>query len=718
MALDFEKIKEKAYSNKKTIFILFLLFLLAFAIRAHLMRFDLMFAFDSYFHARIASYYAQGQFLTLDPMAYYYLDILPPLKSSFFWVFNAILYNILTLGNGLTGFSKDSWILFVKFAPAFFGALISVAMYFLGKELFNKKTGYAMAFFAAVVPSFVYRTMAGFFEEDALGFLWLVLGFVFFAKAVKEGNLSKKSIINALFAIIFFSFMAWTWDMFLLIPLVLVSYFGTTIILMWLKKEGTKNIIGFTKTFLVIFILFSVFATALTGPTWINSTVNYVTKYIPINMENTERVQGGGNEDCVLCKTVGEENTGKQFFGEKYSLLLLFPILALLFIPLDLLLVVLIKMKFIENKKENHTILMTFFTAIIIAIVQTAAITVILGLDPTMTALLYSVTFLLALVVAAVKINSFPIVFDEKNNKMHNLSLVIFFWTWITLFMALSKLKFTYTFGLPVAASAGVVFFESFELMKKTTGIEKKFIALLMGLMLLGGVGAGIWFVHTKYPQIENPTGWKEGLYWLKDNTPKDAKIFNWWDEGHWISFIGERAVIEDNRNHDFDADADVAKFILSESEEEAKKITDKYDSDYLVFGSDLVTKQGSLQFYAYNTMNSADPRIKQTFGMEFPCRQQIDSLTGKTSYQCGGNNLSQEQMNGVSTTYLTSPNTFLNERTPAFIYKAKNNSAIYILNPVANETFIAKLWFNDPAIENYEEVFWDRQLKIFKVIK
>ncbi len=42
--------------DKKSLAILLLIFILGFAVRAHLMKYDLIFGFDSYFHARITSY--------------------------------------------------------------------------------------------------------------------------------------------------------------------------------------------------------------------------------------------------------------------------------------------------------------------------------------------------------------------------------------------------------------------------------------------------------------------------------------------------------------------------------------------------------------------------------------------------------------------------------------------------------------------------------------
>ena len=160
--------------NKKEVFIVLLIFLLAFGVRGHLMKYDLMWGFDSYYHARIAGEVIQNLSVPeSDPLAYYQLEERTvPKSGAFFWLFTAGIYKIFTFG---AEYEKELWIVFVKVLPAFFGALISASMYFFGKEMYGKKAGIVMAFFAAVVPSFVYRTMAGFFEEDSLGFLWLVI---------------------------------------------------------------------------------------------------------------------------------------------------------------------------------------------------------------------------------------------------------------------------------------------------------------------------------------------------------------------------------------------------------------------------------------------------------------------------------------------------------------------------------------------------------------
>ncbi len=636
-------LKEKASDfwtrlDKKQLLIILLIFILAFGVRAHLMKWDLLFGFDGYFHARLAGYVVQNFSIPdKDPLAYYhegggYL----PFSSFFFWYFTAIIYKIFTLN---APYNKELWIFFVKVLPAIFGALISVSMYFLGKEMYGKKAGITMGVFAALVPSFVYRTMAGFFEEDSLGFLWLVIGFYFFVKAVKTGEFNRESIKNSILSGLFFGIMALTWEMFLLIPLVLISYVFWTLVIMWFKNQSKEKILNFAKLFLISFILFSVIATTFDKGRWIDRATSYVSQYLPVTAENIERSQSRG--EGVLAQTVGEEATGNQYFGVKYNALIIFPIVALFLIPYRLL----------RKKNDNY-------------------------------------------------------------------SLIIFFWTIITLYMAWNKLKFTYTFGLPIAACGGFVFSELFGFLKERTGFEKKAVSIVMLFMLMIGLGAGTFFVTQKLPNIEITPGWKNALNWMREYTPKDAKFFNWWDEGHWITFVGERGVITDNRNLSGKPNSALALFVITDDLNKAYELVKSYGSDHVILSADLISKQGSMVLYAYDTTDFSDPRIRKYFGVGFYCGKRIDELNQQVSYLCGPNTIPEQQMNGIPTVWTPIPNTQLNDRVPAFIYREEDSSKIYIVNDGTNNSMIMRLWMNEPeAIKYFEELYSDGDVKIFKVL-
>ncbi len=687
--------------DRKQLFLLFLIFALAFGVRGHLLKYEYMFGFDSYYHARMTGELLQtGVVPAVDPTAYYFVEggVAPP-RNQFFWQFTAGIYKVATLG---APYDKDTWILFVKILPALFGALTVAAMFFFGKELYNKKAGYVMALIAAVIPSYVYRTLAGFFEEDSLGFLWLVIGLVFFARAVKNPVFNKKGIINAVLSGIFFGLMAITWDMYLLIPLVLGLYVFFGVIGIY-TKMGFKKLVDFVKLFAISFVIFWVIAALNYGANWHTSALSYATNSVSkaaaafgmpeamgfsaavavvlaigafivylayANREVGKRKSGNKTiniiavvllyiavislaltfmttpklfeENSVLGMTVGEENTGHQFFGIKYNALIIFPWLAMILIPI----------MFYRNKKDH-------------------------------------------------------------------LSVLIFFWIMITFFMAWYKLKFTYTFGLPIAAAAGVIAAEMFYYLKGRTDLEQKLVVLCLGFMLLVGIASATIFVPDKVPHIEGGyPDWKATLHWMQDpaNTPEDAKFFNWWDEGHWISFIGERAVSADNRNMSFEGNRDFSLFVIESSLENALKIARDYDFDYIVLDSDTFLKIGSFGNYGYDTMDSSDPRIIQFLvapHAAMPCSQ------SEAGFACGTNNIPADQMGTIPAKWTSVSNQMYEGVVPLYVYRAEDNSELYITNPAVNESMLSKLWFHeDETMKYFGEVFNAAGMRIFKVNK
>ena len=169
--------------------------------------------------------------------------------------------------------------------------------------------------------------MAGTFEEDSLGFLWMVVGLIFFVRAAKPLRFDKPAIINSLVAAVFFAVMAWTWEMFLLIPYIMLAYMGLTGAVMWFRNEDKEKIFSLAKVFVLTMVVFSALTIAFIGTGWLDRFTGYITQYAPISPENIERATTR-NTSTVLGLTVGEENTGRQFWGEKYNALIIFPFLA------------------------------------------------------------------------------------------------------------------------------------------------------------------------------------------------------------------------------------------------------------------------------------------------------------------------------------------------------------------------------------------------------
>lgn len=79
---------------------------------------------------------------------------------------------------------------------------------------------------------------------------------------------------------------------------------------------------------------------------------------------------------------------------------------------------------------------------------------------------------------------------------------------------------------------------------------------------------------------------YREAYFWLRQNTPPDAKVMSWWDYGYQITAMGNRTVIVDNNTWNNTHIATVGR-AMSSYEGEAYEIMRSLDVDYVlvVFG-------------------------------------------------------------------------------------------------------------------------------------
>ncbi|MFW9799382.1 MAG: STT3 domain-containing protein, partial [Candidatus Thorarchaeota archaeon] len=145
-------------------------------------------AFDPWFQLKVTEYVVDngyGAFFTWydettwvpfgrDMTTSSYIGV--PFTSAFF-------YFVL---NGL-GISAD--VLYVSLVmPAFMGALTTLAVFFLGRELSNNTVGLLSALFLAFIPAFIQRTIVGFYDNECVGVFAIVLSTYLFIRSLKRGS--------------------------------------------------------------------------------------------------------------------------------------------------------------------------------------------------------------------------------------------------------------------------------------------------------------------------------------------------------------------------------------------------------------------------------------------------------------------------------------------------------------------------------------------------
>ena len=143
---------------------------------------------DSYYWRRIIDYSVDtGKQLYWDPLTAYPDGIRnprPPLYSMSVVVPSVLAQDLFASLDDSVGF------MFV-WSTAFWGALTVVPVYFLGKETFGKRSGLVAAFFLAIMPSHVQRSVLSNADHDAIILFFIVLTFYFVLRAVKTQQQRK-----------------------------------------------------------------------------------------------------------------------------------------------------------------------------------------------------------------------------------------------------------------------------------------------------------------------------------------------------------------------------------------------------------------------------------------------------------------------------------------------------------------------------------------------
>jgi len=136
---------------------------------------------DSYYHERIINYILTSKHQLLnDPMLNYPIGMDNPRPPLFHWgivMFSYIFYPFMS--------PWHSAVLMLILFPAIWGSLTVIPVYLLGREAYNKRVGLLAAFFLAIMPGFITRSIATQADWDAFDLFFIAWSFYFFLKALK-----------------------------------------------------------------------------------------------------------------------------------------------------------------------------------------------------------------------------------------------------------------------------------------------------------------------------------------------------------------------------------------------------------------------------------------------------------------------------------------------------------------------------------------------------
>jgi len=163
----------------------------------------------------------------------------------------AFLYKIVSmLGVGIDLMS------FCALFPPIMGMLACLAIYFLGKDIGGTPVGLLAALFLALHPSYIQRTSLGFFDDETVGILSLIIFAFLFLRAIEEDRPINSTVKYALASGAFLGYFCASWGA-AFYPIGLTALFVFVLLIM--KRYTRRLLLAYSITFgLGLFIAINV----------------------------------------------------------------------------------------------------------------------------------------------------------------------------------------------------------------------------------------------------------------------------------------------------------------------------------------------------------------------------------------------------------------------------------------------------------------------------
>lgn len=459
------------------------------------------------------------------------------------------------------------------FIPVIFNSLIVVAIYFLGKEIHSRGAGLIASTFLAISPSMLSRSVFGFFDDDNLAILFIIVAIYSFIKGFKY-----KKWTWGVVAGLSTSYVAMTWGAYIyLINLFAIFIIATVILGIYERWMGI--------TYLITSALFIV--TAIIVPRTFNFfRISYALPTLT----------------AIILVIVTEILTIKGIKLDKIKLFSYGLIIIVAFIGLGYILQGLGVIRPISGR----------FLVTLIPFLKSGD-PLIESVGEHQTATWYSFFIDFGALIFFAPIGFYMLM---RRGRAEDLFITLFGITAIHGMASLIRLTVLAAPAISLIGGIGASIIYV-NLLKKIgekkprgrriarleIGGTQVAIALLILtlIILLSLVALPYAYSIASQPQSvlsaeagSYTTDWISAFEWMKNNLPPDSVVASWWDYGYWITVNTGLKSIADNANFNKTQVVLIAKAFMSD-EETALKIFKKLDVDYvLVFENFLDVGRGT----------------------------------------------------------------------------------------------------------------------------
>lgn len=537
-----------------------------------------MFSFDPY------GFYPSGMPIYNPPFFYY-------LFASIAWVIglgHPTLQTIETVG---------------AYLPAILGALVTIPVFFLGKELFGKTTGLFAALLIALLPGqFLWRGELGFPDYHILEVLLSTTAFMFLVIALKRSG--KIMWIFTALAGLFLALYTLTWS---------GSGIFIAIIFAFIFVQSVINLMRGTSNSQLALMGITIYGIALIlDIVWLKAAIS--------QLQSWELV-------IAILTLVGIWLYSKYAIGLPR---LLYPFLAILFGFAIIGLLSIYNPRLFSSIVDQLGILTQSGGMMTIAEVQHSSLSMLWQQ--------FALCFWMAMLALGL------LIYDSIKKEVQGRTLLII-WSTIILAATLGQNRFAYYLAIPIALLSAFLAIKLMSLTKQTVTLRKprrqeirrkkkknrkdrkeekgqfKLAVSPMFILIVLAMLCAIFIpiVPMSIDRVSANTGmssdWHDAFMWLGNNTqeplpsypyyglqpnkntyePSTYGVLSWWDYGYWISYVSHRIP---NANPSQMGAKDAGLFFTAGNEAEGNSVLDRLDSKYIIIDNSMATGK----FYAMAT--------------------------------------------------------------------------------------------------------------------
>lgn len=497
----------------------------------------------------------------------------------------------------------------VLLAPGFSG-LTAIATYMFTKELKDESAGLLAAAFIAIAPGYISRSVAGSYDNEAIAITLLMTTFLFWIKALKQGS-ALWGGVTALFY--FYMVAAWGGYVFItnMIPLhvfvlILMGRFSSRLYVAFssyyalgtlmsmqvpfvgfqpirtsehmsaLGVFGLLQIIAFvdllrshlpSKKFQILlrFLVVTIFIVAvggLVGLTMTGTIAPWTGRFYSLWDTGYAKI----HIPIIASVSEHQPTAWPAFFFDLQMLIWLFPAG--------------VYMCFRELRDEHvfiivYAVLASYFAGVMVRLMLTLTPCVVVAAS-----------------IATSRLLDTYLDFSDAEEKLQDAELASATKS-IPPKQAMKEEVTSGAFKSFKGLSSDAVYYGIFSFPAKLV------VGGIFALYLILFVYHSTWVTSNAYssPSVvlasRMPDGsqfiiddYREAYYWLRKNTPAEARVMSWWDYGYQIAGMADKVTLVDNNTWNNTHIATVGK-AMSTGEETAYPILKKHDVDYVlvVFG-------------------------------------------------------------------------------------------------------------------------------------